>query len=146
MNREIKFRAWHKQLEMMGYLDNIWNNNWYQTPREGAQIAWANNNNVMRELVYGEKIILMQWTGLKDKNGKEIYEGDILKWIDWEEEGTQLPDIYRIYYEAPSFKWECTREGRKLDTNGEELRDMQEFEVIGNIYSNPELLEKGNND
>lgn len=77
---------------------------------------------------------LMQFTGFKDKNGKEIYEGDILRWERWDQEGTESPDIYIVSFKAPSFIWECFRDGKKLETNGEALRDTQYFEVVGNIY------------
>lgn len=127
MGKEIKYRAWipkqkGENLDVLGMVyfdlfseDNRW-------------ISDKKNYNIM------------QYTGLKDKNGKEIYEGDILRWQDWEQEGTEKADVYIVSYKAPSFIWDCYRENQKLETNGEVLRDTKEFEIIGNIFENPELL------
>jgi hypothetical protein len=65
-----------------------------------------------------------QFTWLHDKNGKEIYEGDIVK----EPEGSK----YEIYYEAPRFVMRCNSGDYTLQT-------PQYLEVIGNVYENPEL-------
>ena len=76
-----------------------------------------------------EEYELMQFTGLHDKNGKEIYEGDVVEFENYRD-GQQ-------YYKA--------RETIRFDLGmfhiyGEPLRNFQNIEVIGNIYSNPELL------
>lgn len=67
----------------------------------------------------------MQYTGLKDKNGKEIYEGDIT---------TDGDMICRVEYDVPVFTL-------KSISNGNDYNPFYEnLEVIGNIYENPELL------
>lgn len=81
----------------------------------------------------------MQSTGLTDKNGKEIFEGDFLRWVNWDQEGTIEPDIYKVWWEAPSFVFQAFRNGLALEFV-DPLRDSNQFEVIGNIYENPELL------
>jgi YopX protein/Resolvase, N terminal domain len=68
MNREIKFRAWHKQVKAL------------------KPVEWINlKGDLLKVPFYGNwaksSCVLMQYTGLKDKNGKEIYEGDIVKWL-----------------------------------------------------------------
>jgi uncharacterized phage protein (TIGR01671 family) len=86
---------------------------------------------------------VMQYTGLKDKNGKEIYEGDILKNI---RHGAQLIEVYWEGIRAKQMGW--------LDYGGWKFRKIVndgkmtyatydgDIEVIGNIYENPELVEE----
>jgi uncharacterized phage protein (TIGR01671 family) len=113
--REIKFRAWDK-----------WNNEMIQ-PHEGDFIKWHSMSN------WKECLEVMQYTGLKDKNGQEIYEGDILKRLNSRLEGT-----YTVVWEDNGFKIEY-----KFMRNyeGEEYEDKNfipiysdSYEVIGNIY------------
>lgn len=78
-------------------------------------------------------IILMQYTGLHDKNGKEIYEGDIVRKFNG--------IIGKVIYEHSEFIIDVTN-NKKLDYGRLDL--IENFvEVIGNIYENPDLLEKG---
>ena len=128
--REIKFRAWDGR--KMYYLDL------YQTPsydepvdivfrdREYEEQGWIDSH--LTEVTS----FLMQYTGLKDKNGKEIYEGDILDFVH----------LYGVR-PAPIF-WRNGGFWVAVNDPGYEDRwivpDPEECEVIGNIYENPELL------
>lgn len=78
-----------------------------------------------------------QYTGLTDKNGKKIFEGDILKNIENDGSG----EIVDIYYGGCSFRYSYNNSiyGYVVD-DIEEGIITDEFEVIGNIYDNPELL------
>lgn len=118
--RALKFRAWSKTDKVMIYDLN--------SPR----------------LVHGElreesdDYIFMQYTGLKDKNGKEIYEGDISKIKVW------CGSLYTICNLPIIFKDQ--RFGYELycGSGDYEVMNMDfsdEFEVIGNIHENHELLE-----
>lgn len=86
----------------------------------------------------------MQYTGLKDKNGKEIYEGDII--AEWED-GLEKVERYQVKWHGedgyPAFDiepnhFEETNALSFYAQNGEGY----ELEVIGNIYENPELLQQ----
>jgi len=119
--REIKFRAWHKTLLIMIPFEEIYAE--FQTVRPV----------MLKEIIEYEKYELLQYTGLHDKNGKEIYEGDIVKyrgWISWGE--------MKVVFSDGSFMVE----NHNLNAN---LINEFDIKIIGNIYSNPELLEENNN-
>ncbi|MGV9025392.1 YopX family protein [Lactococcus lactis] len=86
-----------------------------------------------------DKFILMQSTGLKDKNGIEIYEGDVVKVMD-EDESTDFCDggIGTINGLDELFMWYIDGE---VENGLFDINSSYYIEVIGNIYENPELLE-----
>ena len=86
----------------------------------------------------GEDVILMQSTGLKDKNGKEIFEGDILA-VETDDETLNVNVFWDE--EHALFMFESKQYNGK-EALAELLEDYSyPFEIIGNIYENPELLE-----
>ncbi len=113
--REIKFRAWDGN-EMVY--------DWFAIDRSTLDtMVPFQRHNVAKEV--------MQYTGLKDKNGKEIYEGDILmnRFSPGREERLVLThDIFFIIHRLRTLQHE-----RKNDLN-------QTLEIIGNVYESPELL------
>lgn len=119
-NREIKFRAWSElQDKMITWEDLL----------RGDGIAGK-----MSEM-FTDGTILMQYTGLKDKNGVEIYEGDILKREAGElMKGEQWREIIReVRWNNGSFIYADWKLGEFIADN--------EVEIIGNIHEHPHLLE-----
>ncbi len=121
MSREIKFRAWDNECKVIREYDDL----------KGLTL----------DALDASDFELEQFTGLKDKNGKEIYEGDILAWHS---------NIYRkhdwvglVLYRGAGF---AVQEIDKSYSSPEWLdcacrKDANIIEVIGNIHKNPELLE-----
>lgn len=86
---------------------------------------------------------IQQCTGRKDKNGKLIFEGDIVQVPNnWDKFGMMSGERREVYFYEGGFRLKPRRIGRG---RGYWLEDVENFEVIGNIYENPELLE-GSND
>ena len=118
--RDIKFRCWYDN-KMYKVVD--------------IDFAYEKINLFGADIINFKDGKLMQYTGLKDKNGKEIYEGDVIKGlvISLDQKRTFII-IGVVKYKEYGFYLE-TREGTYAIT------DFEESEVIGNIYDNPELLE-----
>ncbi len=126
--REIKFRAWNIQTKRM-LKDSINLNH-----GEGLDYNQAE-----------EDFILMQFTGEKDKNKKEIYEGDILKFeFTKDNKNRGLVHYHGVVWYAKKSKWALRRKNKdkkKTHIVGLGKIKLIDHEVIGNIYENPELLE-----
>jgi len=114
MKRHIKFRAYDKELKQMLTPEEI---NYYY-------IGDANQE---------EFLPFMQYTGLKDKNGVEIYEGDIIKLCDNMNGNFQV--IFKNQYVGG---WILSHKDGQISLG---VRNKNELEVIGNIYENEELLD-----
>ena len=144
--REFKLRAFDKTNKEMTYDVSI----------VGRHIIFEHNSHGYDldelELTYldtldGEnEYEIMQCTGLKDKNGKEIYEGDIVTYLDGNEWSTESGYDCEEFLNIGVINFDT--EYARFDVTNKESADYEEifegggdFEVIGNIYENPELLE-----
>ena len=117
--RELKFRAWWKDTKRI--LDG---DEWYMTCSGAKHLHYA-------VIPYSDDdFIVEQYTDLKDKNGEEIYENDIL------EDGSGEPlEYWVVRFEDGKFI------GSTQGVN-EDIFELTDLEIIGNIHENPELLEE----
>jgi uncharacterized phage protein (TIGR01671 family) len=133
--REIKFRAWDKTNKKMLILQPI------RTMVSEDCFVLPVYEGLSHDGI--ENYELMQYTGLKDKNGKEIYEGDVVKTF-WQHDGVECHD-YELTGEIvwnkedACFSLDCSDQTIRFITTYER-EELIDIEVIGNIYENPELL------
>lgn len=129
--REIKFRVWEPCNEKMHHLDFALykfdgglNSHKFVLPpnKQGFQNPYS--------IMNLEAVKVMQYTGLNDKNGKEIYEGDILK--ETTEEGYEIGEVL---FKRGGFRFKSDKTFCQLS-----WCETKNTNVIGNIYENPELL------
>ena len=125
MSREIKFRSFRTDTKEM-----------LSEPYDGEYMTETTPlNGVIKGLQKHENQILMQYTGLKDKNGTEIYEGDIVKLaVEFDDDA-----VYPVEYSYNGY-WLEGYEGNEFG-----FPEEADIEVVGNIYENPELLKEGVN-
>lgn len=143
--REIKFRAWLKKFNDIQHVDNI-------NFADDMRIELDDEISPYEKYAYIEDYVLMQYTGLKDKNGKDIYEGDIIQftWDSdscWGKSGTYLGYIrfdrgaFEVVY-IGKVRERRFREGTECFDDLKPFMDWSvEVKVIANIYERPELLE-----
>ena len=153
--REIKFRIWDKAINKMitqenvkEFLDKTISEKWedefpyhcdewypaYEILTVFDYLKSFQERTIKRYEPSENRFELMQFTGLHDKNGKEIYEGDIVKsfFVDTDEAGNEIYKYYII-----EVKYDEILCSYKIDK-------FMNLEVIGNIYENKELLNETN--
>ena len=121
--REVKFRAWYEKEKRFLSWDEL---------QDGTESLQTYFNNELSDVSP-----LMQYTGLKDKNGKEIYEGDVVKYLDGE-----FSFIAKVAWS--DWMWYLEGINPKESFMFDDVADNEtaDIEIIGNRFEHPHLLEE----
>ena len=141
--REIKFCAWDSLNKSWNPIILIASNGavYMSTSRQG------DGEVEIRGPVKTDHLHIIQYTGLKDKNGIELREGDILKAVHFSVGSKKYYYRHVVRWRDKFMQWYCDSINAKDENDGccplyIHLKYNPEMEIIGNIYSNPELLKE----
>jgi uncharacterized phage protein (TIGR01671 family) len=136
MNRQIKFRVWDKITNQ--YLQELGIYYWHiPYSLDSEKITGEANLVGLSELLRHDNFVAQQYTGLKDKNGKCVYEGDIVKFSRLFEKERQIKELKSfVRFHNGQFGFDLIGFNDMFFT----LSDECGIEVIGNIFEHPELL------
>jgi uncharacterized phage protein (TIGR01671 family) len=152
MPREIQFRVWDKREEKMLPVTEL-----YWSSGEICAIDESINGEFDAVMHWDEHVVLQQFTGLRDKNGKEIYEGDLVKGVvkfpqllTWQtDENSNIEMGGSVFYDHHGFQLKVIpsmcdpkREGmvNYFSFIGNDGEVFEEMAILGNQYENPQLL------
>lgn len=153
--REIKFRAWNKEERKMVFSGKL-----SELIRETHFSGNSKTNSTpeFSKLIYeslDEEITFLQFTGIYDKNGKEIYDGDICELVILREQREVNPkEALLVVIEYCNASWGFSHlfpnlvvEGDRTwksfyNSDADEMWDEKYFTIVGNIFENPELLKE----
>lgn len=139
--REIKFRAWDvfdKTMKLPTQI-KLGRDLPFTEENNSAKVISINCNGDNHIDIFHEGFVLMQYTGLKDSNGKEIYEGDVIchpEFYDTPEMADNPKHYGVVKFEDCAFRLY----GEVLSTD--DVTDNDYLYVAGNIYENPELIKE----
>lgn len=150
MKNRFKFRAWHKETKTMYEVESL-----YPYKDEATQGGELFFKDFKISYYFPEECEIMQCTGLKDKNGKLIYEGDIVvipnEYPFYDENVLNYVGVVEYIYNSWQYVYHCVNpkkvgisEGINylLNEDGIEENENSYFKIIGNIYENKELLDE----
>lgn len=150
---QIKINAWNKENKRMA---KVYAMDWSDEQIVSAHIIYMDNKTSAKVYPHpkvGDKIKFLLFTGLKDKNGKEIYEKHLLKYHAYSDKDKWLEKyIFEVDYYPPTFRLFCEYEGVKNPVEDVELDfsasstnnktgNNEMFEIVGTVFENPELLD-----
>ena len=129
--REIKFRAWDIMNKMMINCFALSSTGNIMFTKKRGSDGKYHYSDLSNQGYNNERFVLMQYTGLKDKNGKEIYEGDIIRRDD---------GILSVHFGSSAFGLSVHRSDGVFASQWQLYGGKDKGEIIGNIYENPDLL------
>jgi uncharacterized phage protein (TIGR01671 family) len=140
--REIRFRAWDKKENTIRSVINLFANGHVYVdcqcnPQDRLKYHRDKTHHNLSHHLIDKDCVLMQYTELHDKNGKEIYEGDVIRLQMPQQTMDELPELderHQVVFADGAFSFE---DGMGV---GNFTGNENFVEVIGNIYENPELL------